>query len=332
MSAGAGGGPDHSAAAPGAGGARLHPQARAVLAEAAERPGAVLPGAPGFDLARARADARERMTARARLRPGPSVAHVADVSAGGVPGRLFRPGARSPLLLYLHGGGWVLGSVDEAEPLCRRLAAASGWAVLAVGYRLAPEHPYPAALQDVERVLGWLEGEGGALGLDASRLALAGDSAGANLVAAITLRARETLASTCRLQALLCPALDLVDEAPSRLAFAEGFGLDRGMMRWHADQYVPDAADRARPDVSPLRAGSLAGLPPAVVATAEYDPLRDEGEAYAARLADAGVPVIATRYLGMVHDFTDATRFDAAEALVDEVAGALRRAAAPALD
>jgi acetyl esterase len=295
----------------------LHPQARAALAEAAEREDYLVPGRPDFDLARTRAELRSC--------PGPceGVTHVADVDADGVTCRLFRPDPGTPVVLYLHGGGWALGSVEEAEPLCRRLANSSGWAVLAVDYRLAPEHPYPAAIEDVERAVAWLERHGAALGVDASRLALAGDSAGANLGAAVALRARDRGAPTYRLQALLYPVLDLVDEAPSRTEFAEGFGLDRATVRWHVESYAPGLADRRRPDISPLRAASLEGLPPAVVVTAEYDPLRDEGEEYAARLADAGVPVVATRYLGMIHGFADLTKFDAARDLIDQVAAAL---------
>jgi acetyl esterase len=298
----------------------LHPQARTALVETAEREAYLVPGHPDFDLARTRAELRSTT----RPRPREEVAYVADVDAGGVACRLFRPDPGAPVALYLHGGGWALGSVEEAEPLCRRLANRSGWAVLAVGYRLAPEHPYPAAIEDVERAVAWLEREGAALGVDASRLALAGDSAGANLAAAVTLRARDRGGPAYLLQALIYPALDLADEAPSRLEFAEGFGLDRATVRWHVGSYAPGLADRRRPDVSPLRAASLEGLPPALVVTAEYDPLRDEGEEYAVRLADAGVPVVATRYLGMIHGFADLAKFTAARALVDQVAAALR--------
>lgn len=298
----------------------LHPHARAALAEAAEREDYLVPGHPAFDLIRTRAEARTRPGARE------GVAHVADVDADGVRCLLFRPDSGAPVVLYLHGGGWALGGIEEAEPLCRRLANRSGWAVLAVGYRLAPEHPYPAAIDDVERAIAWLRREDAALGVDASRLALAGDSAGANLCAAVALRARDRGVPAYLLQALLYPVLDLVREAPSRTEFAEGFGLDRTTVRWHVESYAPSLADRRRPDVSPLRAASLEGLPPAMVVTAEHDPLRDEGEEYAARLADAGVPVVATRYLGMIHGFADLTKFDAARDLIDGVATALRNA------
>jgi acetyl esterase len=303
-------------------GSTLHPQARAALAETAALADRFIAGRPGFDLAATRA--------RARLQAGGGepVSHVADVDADGIPCRLLRPQPAVPVVLYLHGGGWALGSVEEAEPFCRALANASGWAVLVAGYRLAPEHPYPAAIEDVERTVTWLERHGGGLELDAARIALAGDSAGANLAAAVALRARDRGAPALCLQALLCPALDLHDEAGIRSELAAGFGLDRETIRWHVERYAPAVADRGRPDVSPLRAPTLAGLPPAVVVTAEYDPLRDQGEAYAARLADAGVPVVASRYLGMIHGFTDPERFDAGRTAAAQVASALRHLAA----
>jgi acetyl esterase len=300
----------------------LHPQARAALAETAALPDRFIPGRAAFDLAATRA------RARARAARGEPVNHVAEVEAGGVRCRLFRPQAVAPVVLYLHGGGWALGSVDEAEALCRAIANDSGWAVLAVGYRLAPEHPYPAAVEDVERAVAWLERHGRALDLDASRLALAGDSAGANLAAAVALRARDRGAPGFRLQILLCPALDLLDEGAVRSELAEGFGLDRETIRWHVERYAPDVSDRELPHVSPLRAAALAGVPAALVITAEFDPLRDQGEDYASRLADTGVPVVATRYLGMIHGFIDLERFDAARAVVAQVTSALRHLAA----
>ena len=299
----------------------LHPQARAALAEMAALPDRFIPGRGGFDLAETRA------WARGRAGRGESVSHVAEVDAGGIPCRLFRPKPSAPAMLYLHGGGWALGSVEEAEPLCRAIANDSGWAVLAVGYRLAPEHPYPAAVEDVERAVAWLVRHGGAVGLDSSRLALAGDSAGANLAAAVALRARDRGAQEFSLQALLCPALDLLDEGSVRSRLAEGFGLDRETIRWHVERYAHAVSDRELPHVSPLRAASFAGLPPALVITAEYDPLRDQGEDYASRLADAGVPVVATRYLGMIHGFIDLERFDAARTVVAQLTSALRHMA-----
>ena len=263
-------------------------------------------------------------------RPLASAARTGELVADGIRCRLFAPKGRAPVVLYLHGGGWSLGSPEECEPFCRVLSVCSGWAVLAPEYRLAPEHPYPAALEDVERVARWLRHHHEELALDASLLALAGDSAGANLATASAVRARDRGEQSYCLQALLCPAVDLVGTFVSREEFGHGFGLDAETMAWSSAAYVPDRADRARPDVSPLRAASLAGLPPAMVATAEHDPLRDEGEAYAARLAEAGIPVVATRHLGTLHFFTDPMRFDAAYALIDQLAALLRRLSTPA--
>lgn len=303
----------------------LDPEARAALAEIATIDDALVPGRPGFDLLRTRQEQRARSIDLIRAGGAVPVARVIELDAGGVRCRVFAPEGRAPVVLYVHGGGWTLGSPEECEPFCRRLTLRSGWTTIAPDYRLAPEHPYPAALEDIERVLAWLRERGDAFDLDASRLALAGDSAGANLAAATALRARERGETAISLQVLLCPALDLVGDFPSRRLFAHGFGLEPETMSWSVSAYAPDPDLRARVDVSPLRATSLSGLPPALIATAEHDPLRDEGEAYAARLADAGNPVSATRHLGAVHFFTDPTRFSAADALVDQIAGALRR-------
>jgi acetyl esterase len=291
-----------------------------VLVEVAARPAHLVTGGPGFDLVRARAEHRARAVA------GESVADVTDVEVGGVGCRLLRPRCpHPPVLVYLHGGGWTFGSPEEAEPLCRALVNRSDWAVLLVDYRLAPEHPFPAAIEDVEAVVAALPQCATGLGVDASMLAIAGDSAGANLGVAVTLRARDQGVQPFAYQALIYPVVDLVSQAPSVTEFGTGYGLDHAAIRWHADSYVPDPADRERPEVSPLRARSLADLPPTLVVTAEFDPLRDEGEAFATRLAEAGVPVVATRYLGVLHGFADPAVFDAAHAVLDQVAGALRR-------
>lgn len=306
----------------------LDPEARAALAQIALIDDALVPGRPGFDLIRTRREQRAQSMALSRAGITVPVARVSDLDADGVRCRMFAPEGRAPVVLYVHGGGWALGSPEECEPFCRLLTLRSGWATIAPDYRLAPEHPYPAALEDIERVLAWLRDRGEALDLNTSGVALAGDSAGANLAAATALRARDRGWSDITLQALLCPAVDLVGDFPSRRRFAHGFGLEPETMSWSAFAYAPDPDLRVRPDVSPLRAPSLVGLPPSLIATAEYDPLRDEGEAYAAALADAGNAVTATRHLGTVHFFTDPMRFTAAEILVDQIAGALRRTTA----
>jgi acetyl esterase len=295
------------------------------LAEIASVDDALVPGRPGFDLLRTRREQRARSIQLSRAGATVPLACVTDLDAGGVRCRLFASAGRAPVVLYVHGGGWALGSPEECEPFCRRLTLRSRWTTIAPDYRLAPEHPYPAALEDIEHVLSWLRERGDALDLDTTRLALAGDSAGANLATATALRARDRGDAGIAFQALLCPAVDLVGDFPSRRLFAHGFGLEPETMSWSASAYAPDPDLRGRADVSPLRATSLAGLPPALIATAEYDPLRDEGEAYAARLVDAGNAVTATRHLGAIHFFTDPTRFAVADTLVDQVAGALRR-------
>lgn len=295
----------------------LHPQAVNFLGGLDDEPG---PGEAGFDLAAAR---REMAAAPpARLGAGDEVAHVMDVDADGVACRLYRPRPGAPVVVHLHGGGWVLGNLDSHDAVCRLLAARSGAAVLAVDYRLAPEHPYPAALEDAETALAWLRREGASLEVDPRRLAVLGDSAGANLAAALAMRARDRGASPFALQALVYPCLDPRLDTVS--AATELGGLTASEMRWYWHSYAASALHRA--DVAPAAAEDLAGLPAAVVLTAEHDPLRDEGEDYASRLAAAGVPVTATRWLGMVHGFWRwPATFDASVAAVEHVAAAVAR-------
>ena len=240
---------------------------------------------------------------------GPAVARQVDHAIPGpeglVPVRLYAPeeGEEPPgLVVYLHGGGWLMGSRASYEPTCRALCAASGQAVLFVEYRLAPEDPFPASLEDSWAAVQWAGEHAGELGADPARLAVAGDSAGANLAAVCARRARDAGGPAVAFQLLVYPATDARAEAPSYAEFADGPGLTADGMRacWHA--YVGDG-DREDPDVSPAAAGDLAGLPPALVITAEIDPLRDEGEHYARRLAEAGVPVQQRRVSGAPHGF-----------------------------
>jgi acetyl esterase len=240
------------------------------------------------------------------------VDHVADVDADGVPCRLYRPAAGAPVALYVHGGGWVLHDLETHDSFCRYLADATGWALLAVDYRLAPEHPYPAPLDDVERAARWLRAHGDSLDVDTAWVAGVGDSAGANLVAGLCVRDPRLLDH----QVLLYPVTDR--RAPLDPAL-ENAALDLASMTWMWDAYAADdVADR--PDVSVARATNLADHPPAVVVTCEHDVLRDQGEAYAAALADAGVPVMAVRALGMIHSFWRQPEvFDAARSTVAAV-------------
>lgn len=257
--------------------------------------------------------------------PFEEVVEARDVDAGGVPARLYRPAAGTlPLLLYFHGGGWVVGSVAISDNFCRALANRSGCAVLSVDYRLAPEHRYPAAADDAQRATEWAAAHATQLGIDASRLAVGGSSAGGNLAAVVTLRARER-GPAIRAQLLHVPVVDHDLTTASYRAYATGHGLTEAAMRWFWGHYLPDERRRDEPDASPLRAKDLNGLPPALLVAAECDPLRDEGRAYAARLRSAGVNVRTLEYPGMVHSFMSwASALPQARRAFDEVGAALR--------
>jgi len=224
-----------------------------------------------------------------------------------------RPGAGLPLVAYLHGGGWAVGTLDAFDPLCRALANASGALVASIDYRLAPEHPFPAALDDALAAVRWLAAHAGELGADPARVAVAGDSAGANLATVAARRLRDERSGdeaagrgrcgpALRLQALIYPVCDSALDSPSYRDFDSGFGLSAASMKRYWELYL-DGADGRHPDASPLRADDLAGLPPAFVLTVGNDVLRDEGEAYAQALRDAGVPVTLRRYDEAVHGF-----------------------------
>lgn len=251
-----------------------------------------------------------RQAAEHSLMPTPhyAVAHVEELSIptadGMVAARLYRPvdAAGGPVTLLVHGGGWVVGTLDSYDGFSRRLALDSGSAVMTIDYRLAPEHPYPAALDDCFAALSWLAANGAKLKLDVSRIALAGDSAGANLCTALALMARDRGGPAIRHQLMLYPALDRACDTNS---FAENdrYLLTPAMMRWYWRQYVGDRPDDEVRLALPLRSADLSGLPGATIITAEYDPLRDEGEAYAAMLALAGVPTEFVRVPGQIHGF-----------------------------
>lgn len=231
-----------------------------------------------------------------RVVPGP---------AGELTVRVYRPqlGAPLPTLVYFHGGGWVIGSLDTHDASCRDLARRAGCAVVSVEYRLAPEHRYPAAAEDCYAVTAWLAEHGAELGVDGGKLAVGGDSAGGNLAAVVALMARERGGPALVFQLLIYPVTDADFERASYIENAEGLLLEAADMRWFWNLYVPDLARRTDAYCAPLRAADLAGLPAALVITAEFDPLRDEGEAFARRLEQAGVPVVSTRYDGMIHGF-----------------------------
>ena len=257
-----------------------------------------------------------------RLVPGP---------AGELPVRVYTPeGSRPfPIVVFFHGGGWVVGTLDTYDPLCRALAAVTPAVVVSVDYRLAPEHRWPAAVEDAYAATEWASRNAAALGGAQHRLAVAGDSAGGNLAAVVALGARDRGGPAIAFQLLVYPVLDVAGGTASWQEYADGYHLTADGMRWYWDHYL-GGADGAAPDASPLRAAFVGGLPPALVIGAEYDILRDEGEAYAARLAEAGVDASASRHAGVVHGFVRwrAVTGAAGDAL-QEAATALRSALAP---
>jgi acetyl esterase len=250
---------------------------------------------------------------------------------GELPLRLYRPasGAPLPVLLYFFGGGWVLGTIDTADGVARSLANSSGALVAVVGYRLAPEHPFPAAIDDCYAAVRWVAGHAAEIGADPARLAVGGDSAGGNLAAAVALRARDSAGGeggpALAGQLLVYPNTDQLADDESMRAFDDPFLFNRYSVAWYREHYLTDPRDASSPLASPLRAASLAGLPPALIITAEYDPLRDQGEAYARRLADDGVPAELSRYPGMAHGFfTMIAAVDASRAAITQAASRLR--------
>ena len=269
------------------------------------------------------ADARAYMVESSRLLGPPEpVETVEDRLIPGPGGelliRVYRPAGNSlPVVVYFHGGGWAIGSVDSHDGYCRTLANAAGAIVVSVNYRLAPEHKFPAAAEDASAAVKWTFENAESLGGKPGPIGVAGDSAGGNLAAACCLMARDRGEPDIGCQVLIYPITDCRFDTPSYLEFAEGYFLTRNAMIWFWDQYCPDIEARGNSYVSPLRAKSLAELPPALIMTAEYDPLRDEAEVYAARLRDAGVEAKDLRYDGVIHGFT--RRFQ----LLDEANDAL---------
>jgi acetyl esterase len=241
--------------------------------------------------------------------------HRVPVDGGEITVRAYRPSVAVPLPghVELHGGGWWLGSIDEHvnEAICRYRSVHAQCVVFAVEYRLAPEHPFPAAVNDVYAALTWIAGHAGELGIDAGRLSIGGTSAGANLAAAATILARDCAGPALVFQLLEVPALDLTGASMRAAMGTEELApLARhiGEFETPLRHYLRDPAEALLPLASPLRAEDLSGLPPALVMTAEYDPLRDEGEQYARRLAEAGVPVTVTRHAGAIHGTSFLTR------------------------
>jgi acetyl esterase len=270
------------------------------------------------DVSEARAGLDERA---AQKQPGPKMDSVRDIEVAGLPARLYRPRPEAlPLVLYLHAGGWTVGGIVSSDRLCRRLAVAADAAVVALEYRLAPEHPWPASVDDAVATMRWIAGKPEELeGL--GPWGALGDSAGGTLVTLACQRLRaEDPAALPAVQALVYANADLTGSHPSMRENAEGGGLDPAGVRWFNSQWVADESRWGKEGVSPLAAADLAGMPPALIVSAERDPLRDELEAYAERLRAAGAEVTARREPGMIHNFLQMDeRSPAAAAAADRV-------------
>lgn len=306
----------------------LHPEARQFLDDFAAA------GIPMPWDARSAAEAREvlkglQVPPEQPIEVGSVEDRVAETSAGPIRLRIFTPEGEGPfpVLLWFHGGGWTVGTIEESDTTCRSLCRRAEAIVVCPEYRLAPEHRFPAGAEDCHAVTAWVAEHAAALGADGSRLAVGGDSSGGNLAAAVALLARER-GPRLSFQLLVYPVVGLPgDGRASYEEYADGHFLTRAGMDWFAEQYAAGPADLVHPLFSPLRADDLTGLPPALVIGAECDPLYDEGVEYAARLSDAGVPCVHSRYDGQIHAFFVLTdQFAAAFAAHDEAAAALRAA------
>jgi len=280
-----------------------------------------------------RARAENRLGASVVTGPPRPLARIERISipgpAGEIPARLYvgldAPAPPQPLLVYYHGGGWVIGDLETHDGVCRFLAELGGCRVLSVDYRLAPEHPFPAPVEDAIAAFEWAAANAGKAGADEKRIAVGGDSAGGNLAAAVCLHARDAGGPRPAMQLLLYPPTDAMGGQASRETFAEGFLLTRDDMRWFEDHYIPDGCDHEDPRISMMRARDVSGLPPGYVATAGFDPLRDEGETYAQRMREAGVGVALQRHPGLIHGFANLTAIcPSARTAMLEAAGALR--------
>ncbi len=281
------------------------------------------------------ADARQAAEGFRALAGEPeTVADVTDRTipgpGGDIPVRIYTPaggGTALGCLVYYHGGGWVLGDIEGVDTICRAVANRAGCKVISVEYRLAPEHKFPAPFDDCYAALEWVAANGASIGVDSSKLAVGGDSAGGNLAAAVALKARDAGGPALRHQLLVYPVTNHDYGTESYSVNGDGYLLTLDMMTWFWDHYLSSAEDGRNPLASPLAAADLSGLPPAFVITAEFDPLRDEGEAYAAKLVDAGVKVSHQRFDGQIHAFWQMPGvFPAALAAADQAAGHLKAA------
>ena len=279
----------------------LDPQARAVMDQVA---------ALGLPPAHTVSPQEARANAKSRPRPiGPDVAKVEDREIPGpdsqVPVRIYTPNGDGPFpcLVWFHGGGWVVGDLDSADSTARHLTVGAGCVVVSIDYRLAPETKFPGPAEDCYAATSWVFENASGLGILRDRIAVGGDSSGGNLAAAVCLMIKDRGGPNLAMQLLVYPVTDWSFQTDSYVDNAEGYQLTKDTMIWYWDQYVSHDGDAQDPYAAPLKAPDLSGLPSALVITAEFDPLRDEGEAYANRLKVAGVPTSCTRYLGMIHGF-----------------------------
>jgi acetyl esterase/lipase len=305
----------------------LHPQCKAFLDTLAAA------GAPPIEqlpLAEARAVRSEMVEASGPEEP---VAEVQNRSipgpAGPIPVRVYRPVKKEtlPALLFFHGGGFVICNLDTHDRVCRSLANASGCAVISVDYRLAPEHKYPAAVDDAYAATQYVAEHAAEFGVDPNRIAVGGDSAGGTLATVVSLLARDRGGPPLKFQLLIYPLVDVNDQSPSMQQYSKDHFLTREGMDWFMDNYLPSREAGFEPSASPWNATDVRGLPPAMILTAECDPLRDQGEAYARRLQSAGVSVELKRYEGMIHPFFQfGAIIDTAKVAMKDAASAVRRA------
>lgn len=249
-------------------------------------------------------EAREMYRTMLAAMPKPEITAVEERTAGKIPVRIYKVSDQGdqPVVVYFHGGGWVIGDLETHDSTCRQLAIAANCTVIAVDYRLAPEHPFPAAIDDCFAATQWVADHASSIGVDASKLAVAGDSSGGNLAACVCLRAREESAPAIGFQLLIYPVTDARMESDSYEENKDGYLLTRESMEWFWNHYT-GGKQVSNPHASPSAASDLSKLPAACVITAEYDPLRDEGEAYGAALDAAGVSTKTVRFDGMIHGF-----------------------------
>jgi acetyl esterase len=304
----------------------LDPQAKSILTKMALYPPT-----------HASTPAQARVFLRAMLVTGKveQVAHVENHRIAGplgkIPLRVYTPAGTGPfpILIFFHGGGMVIGDLESYDALCRSLTNLAGCLVVSVDYRLAPEHKFPAALEDSYAATNWVAAHATQFNGDSSRIAVGGDSAGGSLATTIARMVRDREDLRLVFQVLIYPITDMGSNTPSMQEYAEGYGLTRKDVIWYINHYLNNKEEKTNPLASPLLAPDLSGLPPALVITAEFDPLRDEGEQYARKLEEAGVPLRLSRYNGMIHGFMTMAGFlDQGRQALSEIATALQGALA----